>query len=189
MIRGNWNKVEAYEEGGRRKPPAGGYVIVIKHVNNVEEKSYLEVEYDIAEGDFAGYYQELYTRAHFWGGKFYTSYGEKAQGFFKGFITAVQESNPALEGLINSKGEIDETKLVGALVGIVLQEEEYIGNDGSIKTRLRKDMIRTADKIRTGDYSVPEPKRLEARSTGSAVVDTTESIPDSMDSIEEDLPF
>lgn len=190
MIGGNWKQVDAVEEGSRRRPPAGGYVARIKTVENVPQREYLRVEYDIAEGEWMGYFADLYERAHFWGGTFYRSYKEKARGLFKGFIVAVEESNNV--SIITEDGSIDELKLVGNEVGVVLGEEEYIGNDGSLKTHLKVVKTLKTERIRKGDFTVPELKKLEGQTAPAAqndVIDTTQAAPQGFDELTEELPF
>lgn len=74
---------------------------------------------------------------------------------FKGFLTAVKDSNP---GFVF---ENQEKRLEGKLVGLVLAEEEYRGNDGSVKKRLYVSAVRSVDRIRKGDFTVPAIKKLE----------------------------
>ena len=61
------------------------------------------------------------------------------KSFFKGFITAVEESNPTF------KWDWNEQKLKGQRIGVVLREEEYIPqqgpNAGKVKTRLIVDEV------------------------------------------------
>ena len=76
---------------------------------------------------------------------------------------------------------IDERKLAGCLVGMIIGEEEYAGNDGSTKTRLRVRSTRPVAQIRDGRFKVPELKKLEADDP------IVPSKPDNFD--EDDLPF
>ena len=69
----------------------------------------------------------------------------------------------------------------GKLVGIILGEEEYQANDGSIKTKLVVSKFTSIDKIRDGDFEIP-PKKLLNSSAIPAVY--TAPIND-----DEDLPF
>ena len=153
----NWNEIK--EAGEFESLPANGYVAVIKNVEDDAIKECLKISFDIAEGEFKDYYLELYKTMNFWGGSFYRSYKEKAQSFFKGFITAVEESNPTF------KWDWNEQKLKGQRIGVVLREEEYIPqqgpNAGKVKTRLIVDEVRSADKIRKGDFKIKEKKLLE----------------------------
>ena len=64
----NWNEVPDQVEFDRLPP--GGYVCEMKCVVDMPAKEYLKIEYDIAEGSYKGYYQELYkSKAFFIGTK------------------------------------------------------------------------------------------------------------------------
>lgn len=171
----NWNEVPDPVEFDRLAP--GGYVCVMKCVVDVPEKEYLKIEYDIAEGPQKGYYDALYKSKGFWGGTLFRSYKEKALSMFKGFLTAVKKSNP---GFVF---ENEEKRLEGKLVGLVLSEEEYIGNDGKTKTRLYVSAVRSVDKIRKGDFTVSPLKKLNNPPAGAAFYPVNESIDD------DDVPF
>lgn len=145
-------------------PPAEGYICRITSVEDVVNKEYLRIEYDIAEGDFKDYYSQLYKNRGFWGGSMIRSYKEKALPFFKSFITAVEKSNPGFHF------DSDEKKLIGKLLGLVLAEEEYLSNSGEVKTRLYADKPRSVEAIRTGDYKVPLKKLLEQPPADTAPV-------------------
>ena len=156
----NWNEVEEAQEF--EKVATGGYVCGITAVEDVAGKEYLAIEFDIADGPLKNYYRGLYEAKGFWGGKFIKSYKDKAQKFFKGFITAIENSNKGF------KFDNDETKLKRKLVGLVLSEEEYKAKDGSIKTRLYVSDIRSVDKIKSGDFEVKPLKKLAEKSANSS---------------------
>jgi hypothetical protein len=176
--------VEEAKEFERVVP--GGYVCGITNVKDVPEKEYLLIEYDIAEGTKKNYYRSLFNSKGFWGGSFVKSYKEKALPFFKGFITAVEKSNSGYHW------DNDETKLKRKLVGLVLGEEEYQKNDGSIGKRLYVDQIHSVEKIRSCDYVIPELKKLFS----PAVIDPPafsapafEELKELEDVDDDDLPF
>lgn len=168
--------------GNYPKPKAGAYIIRITKATNNPGKKRVEFEFDIAAGEFKGYFQGLYDRAHFWGGNFSKSYTEKAMGFLRAFVDAVQESNEDANGIIvdvDGTEDVDETKLVGKLVGMVVGEKEYIGNDGQIKVKLdtyNATFITISD-LNEGNYTVPEfvPLNMDQVQPAAAgnVVDTT----------------
>lgn len=190
MLGINMTNVDAATGGNR--PGAGGYVIQIRRVEDRKDKAYIEVEYDITEGPFKGYYADLFERRKWWGGKFRRSYKEKALPFFKAFIGTVQESNGGAPGLVIGDFEdIDETKLPGLTLGIVYGMEEYMGNDGIIKQRpdTFNAVFMTPDAIREGEYEVPELKPYEGASASNAgVVDTT--VPSGFERLQaDDTPF
>lgn len=150
----NWNEVPDPVELPRLMP--GGYVCKITVATDVPEKEYLKLEYDIAEGVHKGHWNELYKAKGFWGGTFFRSYKDTALSMFKGFLTVVKESNP---GFIF---ENDEKRLVGKQIGIVLGEEEYRKNNGSDGVRLYVAAVKSVDKIRKGEFAVPQKKLLSA---------------------------
>lgn len=164
----------------------GGYVCKYVSVTDVADKQYLLMEYDIAEGDKAHYYEDLESAKGFWGGTVYRSYKPAALPMFKRMCSAVTKSNP---GYIfdGGKQNADEKTLVNKLIGLVLSEEEYIGNDGNVKTRLKVAYECTVDDIRNGNYKVPALKKLDntpapTSNVPSGFVDIPEGSP-------EEVPF
>ena len=133
---------------------AGGYIARICGITDESQKEYIKLALDIADGEFKDYYNELYKSKGFWGLTSIRSYKETALPFFKSFITAVETSNPGY------KFDYNEQLLKGKLVGIVLQEEEYIKNDGSIGIKLVVQEFRSVEKIKNGDFKVKDKKCL-----------------------------
>lgn len=182
-------KIENYESvqamsGEFSKPTAGGYICKIINVEDVpmdsKEKGkgdYLRIEYDIADGEFNGYYKEQFDR---WGGiwfaSFFRSYKEKAQGMFKHFTNCIEESNP------NYDWDWNESGLVGKLVGLVLGEEEYLNSNGKVKTKLSVKEIKTVDDIKKGNFKIPAVKKVAVENIvggfdGFQVVDGEDDLP------------
>ena len=179
----NYDSIQA-SSGEFARPGNGGYILEIVNVTDVPYNAqtgkgdYLRIDYDIAVGDFKGYYTAQNER--FGGGKWYAnvikSYKEKALGMFKHFTNCVEESNPGF------KWNWQEQALVGCRFGATLQEEEYEKNDGSVGTRLIVKDIKTVKQIMDGDFKVPTTKKLERTAepvSDFAVIDTST----------DDLPF
>lgn len=145
---------------------AGGYVCKYTNVTDVEDKEYLYMEFDVAEGEKKDYYKQLNEQHGFWGGKCYRSYKEKALPMFKRMCSAVSKSNP---GFIFDGGaqNADESTLVGKLVGIVLGEEEYEKNNGEIGTRTYVFAEVSVDDIRKGNFKIPDKKCIHVQSSTS----------------------
>lgn len=126
------------EAGSSTRPVAGAYVCEIKSVEDLTDKEYLKIGFDITEGEYAGYYSKVREEHPDWdwgsAGVYCRSYKPTALGMFKRMCSAVTKSNPgyAFDGDKNA----DEKTLVGKKVGIVLREEEYYGNDGEKRTRV-----------------------------------------------------
>lgn len=174
----DFNKVTASE--GFERFQAGGYVIRITEVHDEAAKQYLRIIYDIAEGSEAGRYKNE-TPDNEYRHRFIRSYKENALGMFKAFTLAVDASNGSkLTEQVNDG--LKEEQLVGKLLGVVFGYEEYESNDGNIKERLYVASVMSADRIRRGDFKVPELKKLKTAAGNSPVAGFT-AIPDDF------LPF
>lgn len=136
---------------------------------------YLKIEYDIAEGEFKDYFYSQYAKfSSFWGGRFFRSYKENAQGMFKHFIECVEKSNAGYSW------NWDEGTLQGKLIGLVIGEEEYENQNGEVKTRLYVKDIKTVDEIRQGEFKIPALKKLNKPTAAATFTETTD---------DDDLPF
>lgn len=149
----NWNNIEAQGNEEYKRLVPGGYVCRITKVEDHADKNYLYIEFDIAEGEYTGYGSSCLERNGFTPLRMYRSYSDKAAGMFKGFIQNVEASNS------NYNWEWKEQTLVGRLIGIVLGEEEYKKQDGSVGTRFNA-RDRSVAAIRDGKFKVPEKKTL-----------------------------
>ena len=178
------NIASVQEAGDSKRLPAGGYICKYTNVEDKEEKSYLYMEFDIAEGEFKDYYKDLEERMDFWGGRCYRSYTEKALPMFKRMCSAVTKSNKGF--IFDGNEHCDEGTLIGKKIGMILGEEEYVGNDGSIKTRLY--VVREVDiaDIKAGKFKVPALKKLPESDADVKQEDDFMNIPDN-DS--EETPF
>lgn len=152
------NLTDVQEATDFTRLPAGGYICKYTKVEDVEAKEYLYMEFDIAKGEFEGYYQSLFDSAGFWGGRCYRSYKEKALPMFKRMCSAVSNSNNGF--VFDGDTNADEQTLVGKLIGLVLCEEEYVGNDGNIKTRLYVDKECSVDDIVNNKFKIKDLKKL-----------------------------
>lgn len=180
----NYENVQA-SSGDFARPTTGGYICKIMDVEDVPmneqgKGDYLRIEYDIADGEFKGYYKEQFDR---WGGNwnasFIRSYKEKALGMLKHFTNCIEQSNAGYAWDWNEKG------LVGKFVGLVLGEEEYKNANGDIRTKLVVVQIKTVEEIKNGDFKVPAPKKLAVENSTNDFAGFTPVANDSMD----DLPF
>ena len=156
------SKVEDFK--GFPSVPAGGYVCGIYEVEDVPEKEYLKLSYDIIEGEYKGFYAKRTNKD---GNKmplpiFYASYKDTVLSRFKGTITAIEKSNA------NFKFNDDETKLKGKKIGFVFAEEEYGKDDGTVATSLKAVQAHSIEAIKKGDFKVPEKKLLPQNTSTSA---------------------
>ena len=154
-----------------QRPAPGGYICTITAVEDIEDKEYLKVSYDITEGEFKGYYSEMRKNNPdwAWAGAYVKSYKPAALPMFKRFCTAVSRSNG---GFVFDGGQVnaDEKTLVGKKIGLLFGEEEYYGNDGEKKTRLCVAREFSVDKL--AEQKAPKLKPIkEEASTGSTSAD------------------
>lgn len=169
----NWNEIEAQGNEEYKRLVPGGYICRITKVEDNPEREYLYLEFDIADGEFAGYGSSCMERNGFTPLKMYRSYTDKAAGMFKGFTQDVEASNT------NYKWEWKEQTLVGRMVGVVIGEEEYRKQDGSIGTRFNA-RTKPVSAIREGKFKTPAKKTLP--------VETAPSF-SALDTDDADLPF
>ena len=144
----NWEEVTAASKSKRL--PVGGYVCRIIAVENDERKERLEVTYEIAEGQYAGFYEN----AESWKHQFRVSYSDKGETFFKAFLDALVASNPKFS-IKKWQAKSDEQEFVGLTFGGLFQtvwkESERSGWIAVTKCR---DQV-GADIVRKGTFTLP----------------------------------
>ena len=151
----NWTEINAATPGGRSKLPAGGYVIKILKVEDVESKEYLRITYDIAEGEYKDHYAED-TGANEWRHQFVRSYKDSAATFFAQFLQAITASNADFD-LAKWQKVCNPYELEGLILGSIWRDDLYTNDRGEDKERLEFFAAVPADRIRAGAYEVPKP--------------------------------
>ena len=181
-----YSDAEARGDGGFERLPAGGYVCKITDVEDVTAKDYLALTFDIAEGDRKGFYSDEWGLSHPYAHRFILSYKESALGMFKGRLKAIDESN-GTEFVKEAVAGLKEQQLVGKLVGLVIGYEEYASDRGDTRTRTYVKSVLSVDKIRNGEFKVPELKKLDAATAPAIPTNTAE--PPAGFSWGDDVPF
>lgn len=168
----NYDKAEVMT-GEREILPVGGYVCKILSAEiATSQKSgneMLVINFDICEGEKAGYFKRRHdesmksntdvTKIIKWSGVYRQMIqGENAAGYFKGFMTTLSASN---NGFDWDKCNWDESKLVGLIFGGLFGREEYIKQDGTTGMTTKIRYVRSAEKIRNGEYTIPADKLLK----------------------------
>lgn len=159
-----WDDIQTYV---KFENPVGGFICKVIEVEDVPEKEYLKLSYDIVEAvtkdqeKFVGMYTKRKEERNFDYPVNILSYKDSALPFFKGAITAFENSNDGYQW------DNDETKLVGLKIGFVLGEEEYRGKDknGEPKVKVRTYVAErhSVDAIKNGEFETPEFKKLEQK--------------------------
>lgn len=172
----------------------GGHICQTRNVKLTKSKTgkdMLLVYFDINEhGDFDGYYRALYERMGKYNpdapfpGVFRVTIATndgKTNGYFKGLINAIQDSNPGFT--FNG----DETQLGGKWLGLVFGEEEYAYTDrqsgqSKVRTSCKPQYAVSVSRIRDG-VSIPIKKTLSPSERPSAAAQGFTEITD------DELPF
>ena len=175
----NWSELK--ESGGDfpRLTP-GGYVAIIRRVTDHDADQYIEVEYDIAEGECKAIAVNAYERFGNWSYKFRVYYREKSLGFFKHFISAVEKTNPNFTfyfGNVNC--------LVNKGIGLVIGTRQYWGKDGTLKEAPDVQDYCTASEIREG--ALPSSPKVRPPKEGTAPQNAV--LPSAADFDDGTLPF
>lgn len=165
MIAKPSNYDELNADGMTRRLPMGGYVAQIKKVTDDEEKQFLEIEYEIAEGEYKGIAVENYEKWGSWSYTFRVYYTDKALWRFKKFITRVEATNP---GFVFDWG--NPQCLVKRGIGLVIGIRHYWSKkDGSLKDALDVQDFCTATEVREGNLP-SQPKEVDPKEPAPAPV-------------------
>ena len=146
----DYDSISTLHAGEFAKLPAGGYVCIVKNAvvnSNKNNKPMLVLDFDIAEGEFKGLFQnaqyppKLYQNIEDQNGK--------TSPFLKGVLTDFEESN---SGLHIKGGMFDERSLINKFIGVIfgIEEREY------------NDKIYSDAKIITAENVVDEVMRAHA---------------------------
>ena len=164
-------KPQGYDEapaytGSFPQLPPGGYICKIKKAAMTTTKSGKEqmvLMIDVADGYHKGFFQQAFDRNtqsdKKWpnGGQYRQLTEGNSLPFFKGMITAIEESNAGFTF------DFDEKKLAGKMVGCVVGREQYKKDNFATKIM----QIRSVEAIKAG-VEPPEDKLLESQQTSSS---------------------
>lgn len=198
QIPNDYDSARGYDGSAAPRLTPGGHICRI-HGARVEQSrngnDMLVVAFDIVEeGEFNGYFQRRFERAKSynayanWPGVFRTAIltaDGKTNGYFKGFIEAVEASNA---GYSFRQSGGNEAMLKGKLVGFNFGEEEYRSPiDNSVKTAVKPFYAVSVAKVREG--IAPPAKKLMA-DAGSAPRPIGQPDANGFQPVEDnDLPF
>lgn len=162
----NLSDIEAVEPGEREKLPAGAYIVRIEGFEDNEDKEYVRFVFDVNEGPRAGFYSDDYYKEKPWMHALMFSYKDKALPMTKGRLEKVTECNPGFDAVAAFEAaQLDMFK--GRKMGLVVGTEDRIfkGEDGWVQVTdldwMRAKII-PLDKVRSGDFTVPEHRELSA---------------------------
>lgn len=160
-----WETTEAKEFGEIERLELGGHELVIldarEYKSGISGNVSLRVSVDIGGKDKQkGFFQKQYDNNTLserkWpaGGVKYMSLKDEQLGFLKGFITALEKSNPNFK--FNTKGTWEQLK--GLKIAGQFGLEEYEKQDGDIGTSTKLVQFRSLDKL--NEIKIPKVKLL-----------------------------
>lgn len=165
---GDWDTIREPEE--RKALPVDAYVcrVTQSSVVSTDYGDQMVLVFDICEGEYAGYYADEFSNnpntPKKWKG-IYRQFLPKNDGSeqdswaksrLKGTVTAFEHSNPGF------KWAWEEQDLVGKLIGVLMRREEWEWN-GKTGWAVRPFRIMSADRVRSGDYTLPKEKPLKSK--------------------------
>lgn len=156
-----WGSVEAASDGGYDRIEPGAYVGVIQQMEDVADKEYVRLVFDIAEGPRKGFFADEFYKSKPWAHNLILSYKDKALPMLKGRLETIQACNPGFDPFAAwDAGRLDMFN--GRKVGVVLRTEEYFDKKteefkmGSAKCF----RLCTLEDVKSGKLADPKPKTL-----------------------------
>ena len=170
-----YKQAEATSFSELPKLQPGGYVVKILNVKvePTDWGSRLAIQFDIAEGEFKGFFDKLYKATpdewenKKWKGSMRLSIPhntgdetkfKKSLGYFKSQIQAFENSNANLH--IDCERDWDENVLKGKLVGALFNEKEW-EKDGKTGWFTQCKRLVPANDIRSGNFTIPKREELK----------------------------
>lgn len=170
-----YKQAEATSFSELPKLQPGGYVLKILNVKvePTDWGSRLAIQFDIAEGEFKGFFDKLYKATpdewenKKWKGSMRLSIPhntgdetkfKKSLGYFKSQIQAFENSNANLH--IDCERDWDENVLKGKLVGALFNEKEW-EKDGNTGWFTQCKRFVPANDIRSGNSTIPKREELK----------------------------
>lgn len=177
--------------------PVGGYVLKIMDAKEVDQSwgNQLIISFDIAEGEYKDFFTKNYKSQQGEDKKWKGTYrlnvpkddGSEQDGWaktrFNTVIVNIEDSNPGYHW------DWDERKLKGKLIGGLFNNKEYsINGRHGFYTNCHSLVL--VDKIRSGDYKIPDDTLLKNNSSnGSPALTNSDGFMDIPDGVDDELPF
>lgn len=192
------NKFKDYEQtrgySDSMQLPRGGYVCKIIGAKPQESQygQTIKIAYDIAEGEYAGFYQQKFDSNTNEDKKWPATYllnvptddGSKEDGWtkrkFRTFTDALEDSNDGYHF------DWDEAKFKGKLVGFVMNYREWTASDGKSVLSPNAARATSIEKIRKGDFKIPDDKLSSSRPANTVPDTGFVNVPEGTD---EEVPF
>ena len=188
----SYNGFKPERTTARETLPAGGYVAKIMDatVISYDWGDVLKVDFDIAEGEYKGFFATDYRNNtnddKKWRGTYRINipnesnrYFDSQRKSFNNLIACLEETNNGFHWAW------DESALKGKGIGVLFRNKEWEYN-GSTGWTTECCTVTTAKDIREGNFKMPKDKPLKAKAANTGVNSETTFAPVDDDA---DLPF
>ena len=170
----SYNGFKPERTTARETLPVGGYVAKIMDATIISYDwgDVLKVDFDIAEGEYKGFFATDYRNNtnddKKWRGTYRINipnesnqYFDSQRKSFNNFIACLEETNSGFHF------DWDERKLKGKGIGVLFRNKEWEYN-GSTGWTTECCAVTTAKDVREGNFKLPKDKPLKAKGTASA---------------------
>lgn len=172
VLPNDYDKVEAKEVGEFTSLTLGGHICKIldvrEYTSELSGNTSLQVSVDIAEGEeFDGYFKKQYDANTLserkWpsGAVKYLSLKPEQTAYLKGFITAVQHSNPSAKIVAEAGKELDLEQFKNKKIVGVFGWEEYENDKKEVRVATKLLQFRSLDKL--NEIQIPDVKLLSGK--------------------------
>lgn len=167
----NFTNIKESAEGDFPRLEPGAYACSITAVEDLPDKEYLWVLFDIIQGERANYFADDFYRDKPYAHRMCFSYKDTAMSMLKGRLHVITDCNPGFdaEAALNAG---KEQMLVGKAVGVVFGEEErYNSKTGEFELgQPRPVRLCRLDELDREKNANPKPKMLTDAKKREALV-------------------
>ena len=164
-----WETIEEATPGEFKKMKPGAYICKFWYAKDIEDKEYVMMVFDIAEGEFKEQYNNKWGIENPTYHCIYASYKESAKGVLKRILHKISDSNPGFDAFAAwDAGRLEMFQ--NRYIGITYREEEYVNKDNAIKTNVKVDGVESVPDIRAGIITTPAKKCLSDEEKKAAVL-------------------
>lgn len=161
----NWDEVQGKDAGDFERLPPGAYRCRITNaevaLTQKEGKQMLVLQLEIAGGEYADFFANSQYPPKYYQMTGLDDGNKKMQSYFKGMITAIEQSN---EGY---SWDWNPASLIHKRVAVAFGEEDREHN-GKIYTDTKPKFVRSLQALRDGKIETPKPKKLNGGGNSGA---------------------
>ena len=183
MPKVDFSKVEESGGGGFQQLPEGGYVMRITRIEPHEDREYVFVEWDVAEGEWRDWAKGSNFPPH----DVVSWKNDAALSMTKHKLHVLADDNPGFDAE-GAFGRDDWRAFEGKVFGAVVRKRLYTKRDGTDGEGIEVGTWKRASEIRTGDWKPMRPRdSRDARAQAALPVEKPAA--GIADVYDEDIPF